>query len=191
MWPKFNKPRKSDIIIITLIIIVTVPIIMVLVGVKVHPVISNSMSHFQLSMTHPDYGKTFSELRYELWASKGYAKSDVERFTAPGGFEMGDLLIAVPAQEFSPGDIVVYEMYEGMVMTHRLLEDNGSTMALVPDLLYDTDLIDWVERDKVKGKVIFVIPKLGTFHLFLGCMQNSKCDLLCFFDRDCMRSSFS
>jgi signal peptidase I len=114
-----------------------------------------------------------------------YAGYDISKFPIQDGFERGDLLvlqgISSPA-DIAIGDVVVVDRGpDAMPLVHRVVaiwEENGDARFMLkgdhnpePHEYYYEDgtmvLGDYpIYPQQIKGKVIFVIPKLGYISLW-------------------------
>lgn len=102
---------------------------------------------------------------------------DTSSFPIQGGFERGDLVfiqgVSSPS-EISVGDVLIIDRspHNPTPLTHRVLavwEDNGEVRFTTkgdrnPYLIAD-DMV--VLPEKIVGKVVFVVPKLGFFSLWM------------------------
>ena len=99
---------------------------------------------------------------------------DTSKFPIQGGFERGDLLIiqgVSSVSEITTGDVLMIDMPGTDPLTHRVLamwEENGkvrfTTKGDHNDYLVPNDRV--IEPERVMGKVVFVIPKLGHIALW-------------------------
>ncbi len=70
----------------------------------------------------------------------------------------GDVIIVRKAKAYRVGDVLTYED-DGAYVTHRLVEIRGDTYITQGD---NNDSKDSpFSRDKVVGRVVFVLPKVG------------------------------
>ena len=101
---------------------------------------------------------------------------DPTNFPMQGGFERGDVLVIrmAPAREISVGDVIVFEASgHHRKITHRVVEiietDGGIIFRTKGDANPDSL---WFERsipeNQVRGKAVFVIPKIGNIWLWLS-----------------------
>lgn len=187
---KSLKIKKTDIILISLVLIFAFPFIISFFGMQTYPVVSNSMLHWYSS--DPEHME--SNFR-DIWEDKGYSKSDTNNFPIAGGFEMGDLVITMKSDNIDVGDVVVWRKESGPT-THRLIEKNGTMYGIVadqvPDAVLNTtneDYIQWADQSEVQEEVILAIPKAGIPVLFISCINDKYCGLSCFFDPVCLQDS--
>lgn len=91
-------------------------------------------------------------------------------------FEVGDVVVikAVPAEELQPGDIVCFKSIDpnnyGMVVTHKIREIttyNEEPSFVTYGTTTGADDAYPVPYDRVVGKYITTLPKLGQFFEFL------------------------
>lgn len=71
---------------------------------------------------------------------------------------VGDLLIVVPSEEYSIGDIVVYES-SGISVVHRIIALEDGMAVTQGDANNASD--DPISTSSVKGRVVAAIPMLG------------------------------
>jgi hypothetical protein len=197
------KLKKFDFVLIVLVLLLMTPIIIHAMDMGLYPVISNSMFHWT-----PHYQSINEYDYYKTWESEGYNKTEVDSFPISNGFEMGDLLFTSKDDDFSIGDVVVWNPEESGVLTHRLMRKNGTKLGLIgdqnpvkfweEDRSGDNDYSEivnlslrWVDEEDVQEKVVFVIPKAGIPFLFVSCIQNPFCGLGCFFNTSCLQESFN
>ncbi|MEM2192021.1 MAG: signal peptidase I [Candidatus Hadarchaeales archaeon] len=102
---------------------------------------------------------------------------DTKKFPIQGGFERGDLLIiqgVSSVAEISVGDVIIIDRRprNPIALTHRVLgvwQENGKVRFTTkgdhnPYLIEPDDIV--VLPEKIVGKVIFVVPKLGFLSLW-------------------------
>ncbi|MEM5853083.1 MAG: signal peptidase I [Candidatus Aenigmatarchaeota archaeon] len=123
-----------------------------------------AVSVLSSSMRHDE----FTEINHYKWLEEnlGYNRSFVDSWPIKNGFDVGDLPIVQGSEKYEVGDVVVYEVPgQNIPVIHRIIKinDDGTYMtkgdhnpALLP-FEYS------VKKEQIKGKVIFIIPKLGYF----------------------------
>ena len=84
---------------------------------------------------------------------------------------VNDLVIDAPADEYKPGDIVVYQA-GGALVIHRLIESDGTTAVTKGDANNVPD--EPFPVNHIKGKLVRVFPGLGKGIQFL---QSPLCKL--------------
>lgn len=75
-----------------------------------------------------------------------------------GAIEVGDVIIVKLGAEVKEGDVIVYQEQESFI-THRLLEKGQETWITKGDANNTED--EPIKPDKVIGKVIQIVPKVG------------------------------
>ena len=78
-------------------------------------------------------------------------------------FIFGDVLLAKSQEQYSPNDVVSYEI-EGATVTHRIVAIHKSCEALYEvkgDANTFSDL-SLIKKEQVIGKIFFSIPKIDT-----------------------------
>ncbi|MEM5879408.1 MAG: hypothetical protein QXU74_02870 [Candidatus Aenigmatarchaeota archaeon] len=108
------------------------------------------------------------EINHYKWLEEnlGYNKSYIDSWPIKNGFEIGDLPIVQGSDEYKVGDVVVYEVPgQEIPIIHRIVKINpdGSYMTKGD---HNPDLLPFeysVKKGQIKGRVIFIIPKLGYF----------------------------
>jgi signal peptidase I len=150
------------------------------------------MAVFSGSMTHEDDSwKPYFEnqsVRQSLFGrytvplqSDNIMTFDTSKFPIQGGFERGDLLFiqgVSSVSEISVGDVLIIDRSPIMPLTHRVLAmwtENGkvrfttkgdhNTPPYNSQEILSDDLS--IRPEQVVGKVIFVVPKIGTLSLWL------------------------
>ncbi len=117
------------------------------------PVVSNSMRH------DGEGWRTVYEERGE----------NTYTFPLQGGFEKGDLVVVRGVgspSELKVGDVVVYQRGPNLMpVVHRVLAflDNGSVLLMKGDANASADFP--VSFERVRGKVVAVVPNLGWLSL--------------------------
>ncbi len=81
----------------------------------------------------------------------------------------GDIVVVHQQSEYLKNDVVTFFNSEGRIVTHRIISDSkeaeNTVYATKGDANRSSDN-DMVTSDKIIGKVILVIPKLGYFVAF-------------------------
>lgn len=83
-------------------------------------------------------------------------------------FVFGDVLLAKSQEQYSPNDIVSYEI-EGITVTHRIVSIHKSSETLYEvkgDANTFSDLA-LVSKEQIIGKIFYSIPKIGFLVLFI------------------------
>ncbi|MEM5829593.1 MAG: signal peptidase I [Candidatus Aenigmatarchaeota archaeon] len=108
------------------------------------------------------------EITHYRWLEEnlGYNRSYIDSWPIKNGFEVGDLPIVQGSDEYKVGDVIVYEVPgQKIPVIHRIIKVNpdGSYMTKGD---HNSGLLPFeysVKREQIKGRVIFIIPKLGYF----------------------------
>ena len=159
----FKKhPVIREIIIVVVILVVVYftfqAIMMLALGTSTPlcAVISNSMKH------NDDSWQTY-------FSDRGH---DPSNFPFRGGFERGDLLVVrgVDVKDIAIGDVIVFQVPGRQELTHRVVEklevDNQLSFRTKGDANRGPDTIS-IKPEWIKGRAIFVIPKIGHISLWL------------------------
>jgi hypothetical protein len=125
-----------------------------------YPVVSVLTS----SMLHDES----TEINHYQWLEKnmGYNRSYIDSWPIKNGFEMGDLPVVQGSDDYKVGDVVVYEVPgQNIPIIHRIIKVNeDGTFMTKGD--HNAGLLPFetsVKKEQIKGRVIFIIPKLGYF----------------------------
>lgn len=95
----------------------------------------------------------------------GYGQAVVISGSMSPAFEVGDLLIYQSVEKYKIGDMVAFRDGENDLVTHRIVEMNEEYLVTKGDANPVTD--DPIAYTDIYGKVIFIIPKVGNFIVFL------------------------
>jgi len=105
----------------------------------------------------------------EIFETNGY---DTSKFPLQGGFERGDMLIiqgVSSVAEISIGDIIVFDTGLPIPLVHRVVaiegEDGEARVTTKGDANISPDMPP-LKLNQIRGKVIFVFPKLGHLSLW-------------------------
>jgi len=117
-------------------------------------VVSSSMEHVNPEFTHYDW----------LQKAFNYPRVSIESWPVPNGFSIGDMPVVQGTSDYSVGDVVVYSV-EGQPapIIHRIIKvnDDGTFQTKGDNNLSQLSYELSVKKEQIKGKVIFIIPKLG------------------------------
>lgn len=124
-------------------------------------VVSTSMQHDQEEITH-----------YAWLESKfGYNRSYIDSWPISKGFNIGDMPIVIGQKEYKIGDVIVYKV-NGIPypIIHRIvaINEDGTYQTKGDNNLSQLEYEYKVEKSQIYGKVMFVIPKLGWFKIFVS-----------------------
>lgn len=78
--------------------------------------------------------------------------------------DVGDMLIIREQKDYQAGDIITFRMGENLV-THRIIEINDALVITQGDKNNVADAPN--NLSSIEGKVILMIPKVGSFIMFL------------------------
>ena len=103
-----------------------------------------------------------AQYNYYSWmTSRGYTIEELENFPFPDGFNKGDALIIVRADDISVGDVLVYVNPElGYPIIHRVINitDEGYVTKGDHNPVQDP----WIVKPEwVKGKAVVMAPVIG------------------------------
>jgi signal peptidase len=109
-----------------------------------------------------------TEINHYKWLEEnmGYNRSYIESWPMKNGFDVGDLPIVQGSDEYKVGDVIVYEVPgQSIPIIHRIIKINpDGTYMTKGD--HNSGLLPFeasVKKEQIKGRVIFIIPKLGYF----------------------------
>ena len=104
---------------------------------------------YQLKIAKNDYANLFGYTFFEVATASMYPT-----------IEIGDVVIVKISKEVERNDIIVYTDGESII-THRLIEKNDNELIAKGDANNSEDKP--INENMVLGKVIKIIPKLGTW----------------------------
>jgi len=87
----------------------------------------------------------------------------VSSYSMDPTLHVGDMIVVVGDNTYRKGDIIVFERGSNLIV-HRLVRIVGNKYITKGDANPMEDLRP-VERDKIKGKVFFIVPYLGVLSL--------------------------
>ncbi|MEM5836730.1 MAG: signal peptidase I [Candidatus Aenigmatarchaeota archaeon] len=116
------------------------------------------------SMVHDE---TTEEVHYKwLEENMGYNRSFIDSWPFKNGFQIGDLPIVQGSENYNVGDVVVYEVPgQSIPVIHRIIKINADGTYMTKGD-HNQGLLPFehsVKKEQIKGRVIFIIPKLGYF----------------------------
>ena len=125
-------------------------------------VVSGSMEHdASVESDHYDW----------LQKTLEYNKSYVESWPVNGGFNIGDMPIIRGKESYQVGDVIVYSVHgvDAPIIHRIILVNQDGTYQTKGDnnpsqLSYEAS----VKPDQIRGKVIFIIPKIGYFKVVIN-----------------------
>lgn len=125
-------------------------------------VVSNSMKH-DASLEYDHYGWLEENL--------GYNRTYIDSWPVSKGFSVGDMPIVKGQDKYEIGNVIVYSVSEvNAPIIHRIIKiNNDGTYQTKGDnnpgqLPYESS----VKPEQIKGKVIFIIPKIGYFKVLIN-----------------------
>ena len=120
-------------------------------------VVSSSMEHDE-SLENDYYG----------WLGKnlGYDRDYISSWPIADGFNVGDMPVVRNQGKYEVGDVIVYSV-EGInaPIIHRIIDinDDGTYQTKGDNNFGQLNYEFTVKPEQIKGKVIFIIPKIGYF----------------------------
>lgn len=120
-------------------------------------VVSSSMEHDQAEITHYSW----------LEKNFGYNRTYIDSWPFSDGFSMGDIPIVRNSNDYKMGDIIVYDAGQTAPIIHRIIKINpdGTYQTKGDNNLNQNSYEFSVKGGQIRGKVIFIIPKLGYFKI--------------------------
>ncbi|MBU5537206.1 MAG: signal peptidase I [Candidatus Aenigmatarchaeota archaeon] len=125
-------------------------------------VVSNSMLH-----------DASVEQDYYQWLEKnyGYNRTYISSWPIPNGFSVGDMPIVKKQDKYQVGDVIVYSV-EGIraPIIHRIIKinDDGTYQTKGDNNSGQLSYEFSIKPEQIKGKVIFIIPKIGYFKVVVN-----------------------
>jgi len=125
-------------------------------------VVSGSMVHDE-SVENDHYG----------WLEKdlGYNKAYIDSWPTSNGFNIGDMPVVQGQEKYQIGDVIVYSV-EGInaPIIHRIIKinDDGTYQTKGDNNSGQLNYEFNVKAEQMKGKVIFIIPKIGYFKVLIN-----------------------
>ena len=95
----------------------------------------------------------------------GYAPVYVLSGSMEPTFSAGDMIVIRPQKEYRPGDVVTFQS-GGELVTHRIISESREGFTVKGDANNVSDE-EKVPREDVRGKLVLVLPRLGTAAAFL------------------------
>ena len=120
------------------------------------------------SMQHDD-----PEIKHYAWLEKNlnYSREFINSWPFSNGLYVGDIVILQGREEYEVGDIIVYSV-EGysLPLIHRIIKINeDGTYQTKGDNNYgQLNFEKRIEKEKIYGKVIFAIPRIGYVKVFIA-----------------------
>ncbi|MGM9641035.1 MAG: signal peptidase I [Faecousia sp.] len=95
----------------------------------------------------------------------GYSMAVVVSGSMSGSIEIDDMVVAHRQESYVPGDIIVFESGSSVV-THRIVDRSDGGYITKGDANNAADL-DPVPEERVIGRVVLVVPKIGLLIAYL------------------------
>ncbi len=124
-------------------------------------VVSNSMKHMN------------AEVTYYQWSEKNldYDRNYIDSWPVSNGFAVGDMPVIKGQEKYEVGDVIVYSVEGiGAPIIHRIIKinDDGTYQTKGDNNSGQLPYESSVKPEQIKGKVIFIIPKIGYFKVLLN-----------------------
>ncbi len=122
-------------------------------------VVSSSMQHDNPQATF--YGWLETNL--------GYNRTYIDSWGFNNGFSIGDMPVVMGSGSYKVGDIVVYDAGQAAPIIHRIIKLNpdGTYQTKGDNNIGQLPFEKSVSYDQIRGKVIFIIPKIGYIKILL------------------------
>ena len=78
----------------------------------------------------------------------------------------GDVVVVKPVSQYHQNDIITFNSNQNFTITHRIIQVNNQSYTTKGDANSVSDQ-EVVNSSQILGKVIFFIPKLGYFIMFV------------------------
>lgn len=78
----------------------------------------------------------------------------------------GDVVIVKPVSKYQPNDIITFNSHQNFTVTHRIIKVDNQNFITKGDANPVTDQ-NQISESQILGKVIFTIPKIGYFIMFV------------------------
>jgi|GEM_PF-288824 hypothetical protein len=120
------------------------------------------------SMQHDNPEKTFYGW---LENNLGYNRTFIDSWSFNNGFSVGDMPIIMGSKNYNIGDVIVYDANQPAPIIHRIIKINpdGTYQTKGDNNLGQLEFEKNISKEQIKGKVIFIIPKLG--YIKIGLMK--------------------
>jgi len=110
---------------------------------------------------------------YYDWLEKnlGYDRVFIGSWPTADGFDVGDMPVVRGQEKYQIGDVIVYSV-EGInaPIIHRIIKinDDGTYQTKGDNNSGQLNYEFSVKPEQIKGKVIFIIPKIGYFKVVIN-----------------------
>ncbi len=95
----------------------------------------------------------------------GYGSATVISGSMKPSINIGDYIVVKEKKEYFEGDIVIYNDEDNTMVTHRIIDKNNQEFITKGD---NNNIADKpITKDKIKGKVILVLPVIGSIQMML------------------------
>ena len=124
-------------------------------------VVSNSMKHINPDLTHYKW----------LEENLDYNRSYIDSWPISDGFSVGDMPVVKGQDSYEVGEVIVYSV-KGVnaPIIHRIIKinDDGTYQTKGDNNFGQLNYEYSVSLEQIKGKVIFIIPKIGYFKVLIN-----------------------
>src|SRR5437867_3036945 len=147
------------------------PVVAVVSGSMDHGVNENGAPCGKIVSNYQENFDNWWELCKDFYLNIGISKEQFQNFSYSNGFKKGDMPIVESSSTYKPGDIVVFSIpNQNIPIIHRIVKINpdgsfqtkGDHNALQNPYEYD------IKPSQIHGKVVYIIPKLGYFKVFIS-----------------------
>jgi len=99
----------------------------------------------------------------------GYNKSYIDSWPFNNGFSVGDMPVVIGSESYNVGDVVVYDAKQAAPIIHRIIKanDDGTYQTKGDNNPGQLAFESNIDLNQIKGKVIFIIPKIGYIKIAL------------------------
>ena len=121
------------------------------------------------SMEHNEAFDAWWMKNEELYTKYDISKERFKNFPMPNGLYIGDILFIVASDTYNVGDIIVYhprdpscffDLKSGQTIIHRIVKYGDIIQTKGDNWRNPIDRCD-IEKSKIVGKALFVMPLLG------------------------------
>ncbi len=154
-WPSFFV---SLILAFVLIKFIFFPGLSFLTGTELPLVIVESCSMYH----HEDgFEKTFASSLYEDY---GISIGDTSNWDFQNGFDKGDVIFVVGAEEVEVGDVIIFEAGSRYPLIHRVIYSGSYYSTKGDNYITNSNQLNSekrIQKEKVIGKALFRVPAIG------------------------------
>ena len=135
-----------------------------IIGIDFTAVVSPSMEHRNVKHIEISHYQ-FLEKKYN------YSREFIDKWPLRNGFGIGDVLFVVKTKEVNVGDVVLYKSCNEIPISHRVVYKENNFYSIKGDNNnYFLSLCvneEKVEKERIIGKVYFVLPKIGYLRVLI------------------------